>query len=97
MTLNSHTVGVAANATNWATLEGQATANADLIAVGQMNGSNVQLLYNVASATYQSNVAGVGPFTHAQMVTAIQGGGVMTVMGVPFGEGAWLAIRGSQP
>ncbi len=96
-TLTTRSIAVPANLTNWSTLEAQASANCDLIAAGYIRGQNTELLYNFASAKYQSNVAGVGPFTHAQLLAAVQAGGTVTVMGVPFGSGARMAIRGSQP
>ncbi len=96
-TLNSFSVGVGAYLTAWSTLETQSVANCDLIALGFINGQNAALLYNVAAANYQSNVAGFGPFTHAQLVTAVTSGGTLTVMGVPFGTGARMAVRGARP
>ncbi len=96
-TLTTSSVKIPAIVTNWSTLESQASTNCDLIAEGTVNGSLTSLLYNVAAGNYQSNVAGVGPFTHAQLLTAVQAGGVVTVQGVPFGSGAWMSVRGSVP
>ena len=96
-TLTTSSVKISAILTNWSTLEAQAPTNCDLIAEGTINGLNTSLLYNVAAANYQSNTAGVGPFTHAQLLTLVQAGGVVTVQGVPFGSGARMAIRGSVP
>ena len=77
--------------TGWSTLESQAAiTNCDLVAHGTFNGSNVDMIYNVNTKTYQAIQPGVGPFTHAQLQTAIQSGGVVTFMGVPHGSGPRL-------
>ena len=80
----------------WGTLESQAAAsNCDLIGHGLINGVKTDVLYNPATETYTAVQSGVGPFTHAQLGTAIRNGGsTLTVMGVPFGSGSRLVIAG---
>ncbi len=96
-TLTSSSIAAPAVLTNWSTMETQAVKNCDLIAGGIINGVNTALLYYPASSNYQSSAVGVGPFTHSQLLTAIKSGAIVTVMGVPFGSGARMAIRGSVP
>ena len=74
--------------TYWSTMESQAAqTNCDLVAHGSVNGLTADMLYNASAKNYQAIQPGVGPFTHAQLLTAIQGGSTVTFMGVPYGSG----------
>ncbi len=94
-TLTSKTVSNSTYVANWATLESQAAVNCDLLAEGAINGQTASLLFSPTSASYSSTTAGVGPFTHAQLVSAVQSGSTVTVMGVPFGSGSRMTQRAS--
>jgi len=88
-TLTASTVGTSAAQSDWSTLTGLATAGTiDLIANGTINGKVTALLYQGASNNYVSNVAGLGPFTQAQLTTFINNGDTLTIMGVPYGSGS---------
>ena len=94
-TLTAATVGNSTYSTYWSTLESQALAtNCDLIADGTLNGTATSLLYNPASNNYTSITTGLGPFTHAQLLTAIKAGSTsLTFMGVPYGSGSRMVLR----
>jgi len=92
-TVTSKNVGNPNITSDWATLESQATAtNIDLIVKGTINGQVHGLLYLPATNNYQTDTTGLGPFTHAQLVTFITGGDTLTPMGVPFGTGQRMGI-----
>jgi YVTN family beta-propeller protein len=88
ITLNSGNVGDTQAQTNWSTLQTQAgltpAANIDLIANGTVNGVITGLLYVPSSGLYQT---GSTTYTQAQLITFIQNGDTLTVMGVPPGSG----------
>lgn len=93
-TLTSANIGQRALITTWSTLESQAAAsNCDLIAEGSINGQIGSLLYSPTGGNYSSSTAGFGPFTKAQLLSAIKNGSTLSVMGVPFGSGARMTVR----
>ena len=92
-TLTSANVNGSAAQTDWTTLESQASAgNIDLIANGTVQGQVHGLLYVPANNNYQTDIAGLGPFTRTQLTGFIQKGDILTVMGVPFGSGQRMAL-----
>jgi YVTN family beta-propeller protein len=95
LTLNATSLGNSQIVTNWGTLESQsAVPNCDLVANGTVKGAVDGLVYNPTKAQYVSVTAGLGPFTHAQLVSLIQDGDTLTVMGVPHGSsGLYAAAR----
>ncbi len=75
--------------TYWATMESEAVkTDCDLIAHGTVNGARADMFYNTSTKAYQALQPGVGPFTHAQMLSALEGGSTVTFMGVPYGSGS---------
>jgi YVTN family beta-propeller protein len=94
-TLTSGTVNTAPAQSDWSTLQSQALlGNIDLIANGTVQGQVQGLLYLPGAGVYQSSIAGLGPFTQAQLTTFIQGGDTLTIMGVPAGSGSRMARPG---
>jgi DNA-binding beta-propeller fold protein YncE len=83
---------------DWSTLQSQAAtspANIDLIANGTIQGQVHGLLYVPGDGTYQTNTAGLGPFTQAQLTAFIQAGDTLTIMGVPPGSGSRMVLSGN--
>ena len=79
----------------WNLLQSQAQSavgNIDLIAKGTVNGQVHGLLYIPSTNSYQTDTTGLGPFTQAQLITMIQHGDVLTIMGVPPGSGVRMGI-----
>lgn len=77
----------------WNLLETQAlVGNIDLIANGTLNGQRRGLLYHPAANNYQTDTAGLGPFTRAQLTTMLQAGDTLSFMGVPPGTGLQMEI-----
>jgi hypothetical protein len=92
-TLTAATVTSSPAQSDWSTLQSQAAAaNIDLIAQGTIQGQIHGLLYLPATNKYQSDTTGLGPFTQAQLVSFIQSGDTLTIMGVPAGSGTRMAI-----
>ena len=94
-TLTAATVNTTAAQSDWSTLQSQAAtnpANIDLIANGTIQGQIHGLLYQPATNNYQTDTTGLGPFTQAQLITFIQNGDTLTVMGVPPGSGLRLGL-----
>jgi YVTN family beta-propeller protein len=92
-TLTAASVNTGPAQSDWSTLQSQAAAgNIDLIANGTVQGLVQGLLYVPGIGTYQSSIAGLGPFTQAHLIGFIQGGDTLTVMGVPPGSGVRMAI-----
>jgi DNA-binding beta-propeller fold protein YncE len=88
ITLTSANVSNGTVTTNWSTLESQASgSNNDLIAEGSVGGQLVNLQYQPSLGEYTSTTSGVGPYTHANLITLVKDGATLTVMGVPFGSG----------
>jgi YVTN family beta-propeller protein len=78
---------------NWATLESQATAgNIDLIVKGTIQGQVHGLLYDPVTNNYLTDTTGLGPFTHAQLVSFIVAGDTLSPMGVLLGTGTRMGI-----
>jgi hypothetical protein len=78
---------------DWNLLQSQAgVGNIDLIANGTIQGQIYGLLYLPGTGVYQTDTAGVGPFTQAQLSTFIQNGDTLTIMGVPQGSGVRMGI-----
>ena len=93
ITITNTNVNNSSVTTDWATLESQAVAlNIDLIANGTISGQVHGLLYVPSTNTYYTDTTGLGPFTHAQLVTFIQAGDTISPMGVPYGEGHQMSI-----
>jgi hypothetical protein len=94
-TLTAATVNTPAAQSDWSTLQSQAAtgpANIDLIANGTIKGQIGGLLYLPATGTYQTTT-GIGPLTQAQLTALIVGGDTLTIMGVPPGSGARMALQ----
>jgi len=88
-TLTAATVTSGPAQSDWNTLQTVATAGSvDLVANGTIQGQIHALLFQPATNNYESDTAGLGPFTQAQLTAFIQGGDTLTVMGVPAGTGA---------
>jgi len=86
-TLTTTSLGSSQFLSNWTTLEGQAAAsNCDLVANGTAQGKLTGLIYLPAISEYVSTVKGLGPYTHANIVSMVQAGDTLTVMGVPHGS-----------
>lgn len=96
-TINSSNVAALSIVNDWALLEGQAVAtNIGLIAKGTIDGQVRGLMYQPASNNYVADKTGVGPFTHAQLVTKLQAGDTLTFMGVPPGSARRMGIDRDQ-
>jgi YVTN family beta-propeller protein len=92
-TITAANVDKAAIVSDWALLEGQATAgNIDLIVKGTINGQRMGLLYRPASNDYQTDRTGIGPFTRSQLRGSLLAGDTLTPMGVPRGSGVRMGI-----
>ena len=91
-TVNAATL--AASAADWTLLEGQATAgNIDFVVRGRFDGKRHGFRYRPATNDYVSDQTGLGPFTRAQLQTAItSGNAVLTLLGTPPGGGQRLGI-----
>jgi hypothetical protein len=86
-TITLDRTNVISAAANWGTLESQAgLSNIDLEARGTILGQVHGLLYNPVAGTYQLDSGTT--LTHAQLTALIQGGDVITVMGVYPGTGS---------
>ncbi len=85
---------LASTAADWTLLEAQATAgNIDFVLRGRFAGKRHGFRYRPATNDYVSDQAGLGPFTRAQLQTAISSGGaVLTLLGTTPGSGQRLAI-----
>jgi hypothetical protein len=90
---------LATNVTNsllsndWSLLENQAlAANIDLIVKGTIDGQIHGLLYQPVPNNYQPDSTNLPAFTRAQLVTRIQNGDRLSLMGVPPGSGIRMGI-----
>jgi hypothetical protein len=93
-TLTSTSVNTSPAQSDWSTLQSQAGAgNIDLIANGTIQGQIYGLLYLPGTNNYQTDTAGLGPFTQAQLTAFILNGDTLTMMGVPPGSGARMALN----
>jgi YVTN family beta-propeller protein len=92
-TLTAANVNTAGLSGDWAVLEGQAKLdNIDLIVKGTIQGQVHGLLYEPATNNYVTDTTGLGPFTHAQLVSFILAGDTLSPMGVPYGTGLRMGI-----
>jgi len=80
-------------ASDWTLLQSQAAAgNIDLVCQGTIQGQLAGCLYQPPTNTYTTNTTGLGPFTQAQLISFIQAGDTLSVMGVPPGSGVRFGI-----
>jgi len=92
-TITATNLGASSIASDWSLLEAQAgISNVDLIAKGTIDGLRHGLLFEPSSASYRLDSTNLAALTHAQLVTKIQNGGVLTFMGVPPGSGVRMGI-----
>jgi len=79
---------------DWSLLEAQAAlgTNIDLIVKGTLDGQLHGLLYQPALANYRPDSTNLPSLTRAQLVTKIQNGDRLTILGVPPGAGARMGI-----
>ncbi|MBI3819540.1 MAG: beta-propeller fold lactonase family protein [Planctomycetes bacterium] len=64
----------------------------DVIAKGKIDGQLHGLLYVPMFGNFQTDKGGYGPFSWSQLVTKVQAGGTLTMMGVPKGSGQRMGI-----
>ena len=85
---------LAASAADWTLLEARAAAgDIDFVVRGRFGGKRHGFRYRPATNDYVSDQTGLGPFTRADLQTAItSGGAVLTLLGVPPGGGQRLGI-----
>jgi DNA-binding beta-propeller fold protein YncE len=94
ITLTSSNVTNSTNQSNWSTLQSQALAGyIALVANGTVNGKVNGLLYQPSTNNYSSSTTGIGPFTQSQLISLIEKGDTLTLMGVPAGSGSWMAFE----
>lgn len=93
-TVTSTNLLTASITNDWNLLEAQALArtNIDLVVKGTIDGKQHGLLYQPGQNRYQSDETGIGPFTRAQLLTKIQNGDTLTLLGVPPGSGYRMGI-----
>lgn len=83
----------AAGAPDWSLLESQAAASKiDLIGKGTLGGTLHGLVYQPGPNNYLTDLPGLGPFTHSQLLSYGQAGDTLTLMGVPVGTGVRMGI-----
>ncbi len=93
-TLSAVTVNTVPAQSDWNTLQILAAAGTiDLIVNGTIQGQVEALVYQPANNSYQTNTAGVGPFTQANLANFVQTGDTLTIMGVPAGLGSSMAAN----
>jgi hypothetical protein len=63
-----------------------------LIMKGTIQGQVHGLLYETKTNNYVTDTTGLGPFTHAQLVSFILSGDTLSPMGVPYGTGLRMGI-----
>jgi DNA-binding beta-propeller fold protein YncE len=93
-TVGAANVADAAVVADWSLLEAQAQAgtNLDLIVKGTLGGKLHGLLYQPGANVYRADTTNLAAFTRAQLVSAIQSGDRLTLMGVPVGAGQRMGI-----
>lgn len=93
-TIHSNNVNSASISNDWNLLEAQTVGgtNIDLIIKGVIDGQRRGFVYVTASNHYRSDRLLFTPMTRAQLVTKIQGGSTVTIMGVPPGNGVRMGI-----
>jgi YVTN family beta-propeller protein len=78
---------------DWSLLENQAAiSNVDLIVKGTVDGRLHGFVYQPASSNYRPDTTNLSTFTRAQLVTRVQAGDRLTIMGVPPGSGIRMGI-----
>jgi len=79
---------------DWTMLESQAALgmNIDLVVKGTIDGKRRGLLYQPGSSNYKLDSTNSTPLTHAQLVTKISAGDMLTITGVPSGAGQRMGI-----
>jgi YVTN family beta-propeller protein len=93
ITMTAANVNSAGASGAWNILEGQAKLyNIDLIMKGTIQGQVHGLLYETKTNNYVTDTTGLGPFTHAQLVSFILSGDTLSPMGVPYGTGLRMGI-----
>jgi hypothetical protein len=91
VTLTAANVSTSANTTAWSTLESQAGLQyADLVANGTVHGVVSGLLYVPTTKLYQQKPSGP-TYTHQQVVSLVEAGDTLTILGVPYGAGSRIA------
>jgi YVTN family beta-propeller protein len=91
VTLTAADVSSSATTTAWSTLESQAGLQyADLVANGTIHGVVSGLLYMPATKLYQQEPS-ESTYTHEQVVSLVEAGDTLTIMGVPYGAGSRIA------
>ncbi len=63
---------------------------------GKIGDATVSYLYNVTRMQYQRNRARTSLLTRANFVAEIRNGGIITLLGVPFGSGERMALDRNQ-
>jgi len=91
---NVNTTGIEGD---WSILEGEAKLlDIDLIVKGTIKGQVHGLLFEPSTSNYVTDTTGLGPFTHAQLVSFILAGDTLSPMGVPYGTGLRMGIDRNQ-
>lgn len=91
-TVNALNVRSIALSNDWTILESRPPTDSDLIAKGTVDGVLRGLRFLPGTKQYESDKAGVGPFTRDELVAKILAGDSLTLMGVPPGAGRRLGI-----
>jgi len=92
-TVASTNVGSSSISNDWSLLESQAAvSNIDLIVKGTVGGHVHGFLYQPTPNNYRPDSTNLSTFTRAQLVTSIQTGDRLTIMGVPPGSGIRMGI-----
>src|SRR5205085_7880283 len=92
-TITSSNVNTTTISNDWSLLESQAAVtNVDLIAKGTIHGQRHGLVYQRASGNYRPDTTNLSTFTRSQLVTNIQAGDTLTIMGIPPGSGTRMGI-----
>jgi YVTN family beta-propeller protein len=93
-TLVATNVNTTSVSNDWSVLESQAAAltNIQLIVKGTIDGQHRGLLYQTGLNHYRLDSTNSTPLTRAQLVSRIQAGDTLTIMGVPPGSGQRMGI-----
>jgi hypothetical protein len=89
-TINALNVNSPAVSNDWSVLEGRPPSDSELIVKGTIDGSPRGLRFIPSTQLYETDKAGVGPFTRDQLAAKILAGDTLTFMGVPSGMGKRL-------
>jgi hypothetical protein len=79
---------------DWSLLESQAAAltNIDLIVKGTLDGQLHGWLYQPGASDYRPDTTNLSFFTRVQLLSKVQGGDTLSIMGVPPGSGVRMGI-----